>query len=67
VLSGTGIDGAAGTAAVKKAGGVVVAQNEATAEHFGMPGAAILAGGVDEVLPLEDIGAAVAAFVGSSG
>jgi two-component system chemotaxis response regulator CheB len=67
VLSGTGIDGAAGTAAVKKAGGVVVAQNEATAEHFGMPGAAILAGGVDEVLPLEDIGAAVAAFVRSSG
>ena len=66
VLSGTGIDGAAGTAAVKRAGGVVVAQDEATAEHFGMPGAAILAGGVDEVLPLEDIGRAVVAFVKSS-
>jgi len=66
VLAGTGIDGAAGTAAVKRAGGVVVARDEATAEHFGMPGAAILAGGVDEVLPLEDIGSAVAAFVKDS-
>jgi two-component system, chemotaxis family, protein-glutamate methylesterase/glutaminase len=66
VLSGTGIDGAAGTAAVKKAGGLVVAQNEATAEHFGMPGAAILAGGVDEVLALDEIGRAVIDFAGNS-
>jgi two-component system, chemotaxis family, protein-glutamate methylesterase/glutaminase len=62
VLSGTGIDGAAGTAAVKQAGGRVVAQDEATAQHFGMPGAAILAGGVDHVLALDEIGAAVIAF-----
>ena len=59
VLSGTGIDGAAGTAAVKRAGGRVLAQNEATSEYFGMPGAAILAGGVDEVLPLDEIAPAV--------
>jgi two-component system chemotaxis response regulator CheB len=44
ILSGTGLDGAAGAAAVKQAGGTVVAQDEATSEHFGMPGAAILAG-----------------------
>ena len=62
VLSGTGIDGAAGAAAINKAGGIVLAQNEATAEHFGMPGAAILAGGVDEVLALDEIGAAVVEF-----
>jgi two-component system, chemotaxis family, protein-glutamate methylesterase/glutaminase len=55
VLSGTGIDGAAGTAAVKRAGGRVLAQDEATSQYFGMPGAAILAGGVDEVLPLDEI------------
>ena len=64
VLSGTGTDGAAGAAAVKRAGGSVVAQDEATSDHFGMPGAAILAGGVDDVLAIDDIGAAVIDFVG---
>jgi two-component system chemotaxis response regulator CheB len=59
ILSGTGIDGAAGAAAVKSAGGTVLAQDEATSEYFGMPGAAILAGGVDEVLPLDRIGPTV--------
>jgi two-component system chemotaxis response regulator CheB len=62
VLSGTGIDGAAGSAAIKRAGGHVVAQDEATAQYFGMPGAAILAGGVDDVLPLEEIGRAIAGY-----
>jgi two-component system, chemotaxis family, protein-glutamate methylesterase/glutaminase len=64
VLSGTGVDGAAGAAAVKQAGGTVLAQDEATSEHFGMPGAAILTGAVDHVLPLRKIGAAVIDFVG---
>jgi two-component system chemotaxis response regulator CheB len=59
VLSGTGIDGAAGAAAVKRAGGRVLAQDEATSQYFGMPGAAILAGGVDEILPLNEIAPAV--------
>ncbi len=59
VLSGTGIDGAAGAAAVKRAGGLVLAQDEASSQYFGMPGAAILAGGVDEVLPLDAIAPAV--------
>ena len=59
VLSGTGIDGAAGAAALKRAGGRVLAQDEATSQYFGMPGAAILAGGVDEVLPLDAIASVV--------
>jgi len=62
VLSGTGIDGAAGAAAIKHAGGTVLAQDEATSEHFGMPGAAILAGGVDVVLPVDQIARAVIKF-----
>jgi two-component system, chemotaxis family, protein-glutamate methylesterase/glutaminase len=64
VLSGSGSDGAAGSVAVHEAGGHVVAQDEATSEHFGMPGAAILAGGVDQVLALDDIGPAVLEFAG---
>jgi two-component system chemotaxis response regulator CheB len=59
VLSGNGVDGAAGAAAVKRAGGRVLAQDEATSQYFGMPGAAILAGGVDEVLALDEIAPAV--------
>jgi two-component system chemotaxis response regulator CheB len=62
ILSGTGIDGAAGAAAVHQAGGLVVAQDEATSQYFGMPGAAILAGGVDEILALEEIASAVIDF-----
>jgi two-component system chemotaxis response regulator CheB len=65
VLSGTGIDGAAGAAAVKQAGGRVLAQDEATSQYFGMPGAAILAGGVDEVLPLDEIAPAVVQWTAS--
>jgi two-component system chemotaxis response regulator CheB len=59
VLSGTGIDGAAGAAALRRAGGLVLAQDEETAQYFGMPGAAILAGGVDKALPLDAIAPAV--------
>jgi two-component system, chemotaxis family, protein-glutamate methylesterase/glutaminase len=55
VLTGTGTDGAAGARAVKDAGGVVLVQDEGTSEHFGMPRAAIAAGAVDQVLPLEEI------------
>jgi two-component system chemotaxis response regulator CheB len=62
VMSGSGVDGAAGAAALRQAGGRVIAQDAATAEHFGMPGAAIQAGGVDEVLSLDDIGPAVLEF-----
>src|SRR5436305_750002 len=62
ILSGTVIDGAAGAAAVKRAGGVVVAQDEETSAYFGMPGAAILAGGVDQVLAVSEIGGAVLDF-----
>ncbi len=55
VLTGTGTDGAAGIEQVKKHGGVTIAQDQQTSEHFGMPQSAIATGQVDFILPLEEI------------
>ena len=55
ILTGMGNDGAEGMLAMKKAGAVTVAQDEATCVVFGMPKEAIALGGVDEVLPLSKI------------
>jgi len=63
VLTGTGTDGAMGVRAVKKVGGTVIAQDEATAEFFGMPGAAAQTGSVDIVLPLSEIASALVSLV----
>jgi two-component system, chemotaxis family, protein-glutamate methylesterase/glutaminase len=59
VLTGTGTDGSMGVRAVKSIGGTVIAQDEATSEFFGMPGAAIETGSVDFVLALDEIGSAL--------
>jgi len=56
VLSGSGSGATDGVQAVKAAGGTVVVQDEATAEYFDLPRAAIASGAVDRVLPVERIG-----------
>lgn len=59
VLTGTGEDGALGVEAVKRMGGSVIVQDEASCEYFGMPAAAIATGAVDLVAPLDEIAGAL--------
>ena len=64
LLSGMGSDGARGMLAVRQAGGVTIAQDEATAVVFGMPGEAIKLGAVQRVLPVGQIAAALMGLCG---
>ncbi|MEO1232491.1 MAG: CheR family methyltransferase [Myxococcota bacterium] len=55
VLSGAGTDGTSGIKAVKKAGGVVIAQASQTAQFAGMPNSAVSTGLTDFVLSPAEI------------
>jgi two-component system chemotaxis response regulator CheB len=62
VLTGMGSDGAAGVRTIAAAGGVAVAESDATAVIFGMPEEAIRTGVVESVLPLGQMAAAIERF-----
>jgi len=60
VLTGMGKDGLRGAELIRAAGGRVLAQDEATSVVWGMPGYVVTTGLADEVLPLNEMAAAIA-------
>jgi two-component system, chemotaxis family, protein-glutamate methylesterase/glutaminase len=56
LMTGMGNDGAAAMADLHARGGLTIAEAEATAVVWGMPGELVAAGGADWVLPLPEIG-----------
>jgi two-component system chemotaxis response regulator CheB len=56
LLTGMGRDGAAGLLDIRRAGGLTLAQDEASCVVFGMPREAILLQAATRVLPLPEIG-----------
>jgi two-component system chemotaxis response regulator CheB len=64
LLTGMGRDGAAGLLDVRRAGGFTIAQDEATSIVYGMPREAVILGAAESILPLGEIGPALAAIAG---
>ena len=60
VLTGMGRDGAEGLLALRRAGWYTLAQDRATSVVYGMPKAAAEAGAAVRVLPIKEIGPAIA-------
>lgn len=63
ILTGMGDDGAAGLLAIREAGGLTFAQDEASSTVFGMPGAAIARGAVEHVLALSNLAITLAHLI----
>lgn len=59
LLTGMGADGAAGLLEMRRAGAGTIAQNEDTCVVYGMPREAVRLGGVQQVLPLDEIAGAL--------
>ena len=59
LLTGMGRDGAAGMLAIRRTGGVTIAQDEASSVVWGMPREAAANGGASRVLALDHISAAI--------
>lgn len=66
ILTGMGHDGVNGLAVIKKNGGYVIGQDEASAVVYGMPRAAAVAGLVDRVVPLADVARALCDVAGAA-
>lgn len=66
ILSGSNRDGADGIAAIKRAGGITIAQDPATAEFRVMPQSAIDTGCVDRIVTLDRMGTSLSELVARS-
>jgi two-component system chemotaxis response regulator CheB len=62
LLTGMGRDGAAGLLDIRRAGGLTIAQDEATSIVYGMPREAALLGAAERVMALDAIGRTLAAL-----
>lgn len=67
LLTGMGQDGAQGMLDIARAGGLTIAQDEASSVVFGMPRRAIELGAARHVLPLDQIGPALCALAVGAG
>jgi two-component system chemotaxis response regulator CheB len=65
LLTGMGRDGASGMLAIRQSGGLTMAQDEATSVVYGMPREAVLLGGADSVLPLDQFANSLIAAAGN--
>ncbi|MGE0546301.1 MAG: chemotaxis-specific protein-glutamate methyltransferase CheB [Kofleriaceae bacterium] len=66
LLTGMGRDGASGLLDIRRAGGVTIAQDEASCVVYGMPREAALLGAAERILPLSEIGQAVSKALAAS-
>ena len=64
ILTGMGDDGADGLVALHAAGGLTIAQDEASCVVYGMPREAVSRQAIDQVLPLEQVAAALGQLAG---
>lgn len=67
ILTGMGKDGALGMLEMKQAGAYNIAQDEQSCVVFGMPREAIAVGGVDEIVPLQEMSRRVLTQVAAMG
>lgn len=63
VLTGMGSDGSLGAVRLKNEGACVIVQDEQSSVVWGMPGSAVRAGAADRILPIQEIGPAIARSV----
>jgi two-component system, chemotaxis family, protein-glutamate methylesterase/glutaminase len=66
LLTGMGKDGAIGMKEISQAGGITIAQDEASSIIFGMPKEAIALGGVKYILPVQEISSSLLKIVALS-